>query len=95
MQRIAGRGVQVRSDAGGADHAGLPADAGNNQQAIFGWNMLHHLAVVRLQRFGGQLRGAIQQFGEIPALQAKNSQFRKDLLLTNPQAERTHRKVGR
>ena len=88
MQGITGRRCQVGADGSVADHAGVPADAGLDQQPVLAGQIFQNLAVVGAQPFGGHPRGVLEHAGEAGALQRQHAEFGQQFLLTDAEPQR-------
>jgi hypothetical protein len=88
FQRKSGRGSEVRADAGDADNAWIPTDAGPDQKAVFGGNVLEHLTEFSAKALGGQPGRIREELLEPGPLQRANSEFGQDLLLPNALLQR-------
>ena len=93
LQGIASRRTQIGADGGFANYTFAPADARANEQTFFRRNVLHYFAEFGAQSLGRHPRGVIEHIGEARALQSKDSEFGKQLLLANAQTKCTSSQI--
>ena len=92
-QGIAGGRCHVGANGRGANDAWVPADAGAHQETALRRHELQNLGEFRLQAFGSQPGGQIEQFRKRRALQSFHAKFRQNLLLPDPLAQRFGRQI--
>ena len=92
-QRKPRRGGQIGADAGGADNACVPTDAGADQQFVLGRDVFQHLAELGAQPFGRQARGVGEKRVERRALQRGHAQLGQYFLLPDTLLQCAQREV--
>ena len=94
-QGVAGGRGHVGADGCRADDTGVPTDAGAYQEAAFRRHEFQDFGEFGRQALGGQPGGQVEQLRKRRSLQRAHAKLRQNLLLTDPQAKRLGRQVGR
>jgi hypothetical protein len=85
LESIARRGSRIGAHGRGADDAGVPPDAGADQEPVLPGHILEDLRKLGFEAGRCELRRLVEQLGKRRSFECQHAEVRQDLLLLDSQ----------